>query len=266
MAQDKTLRAQSGDAFSPIANYYDAIMEHVDYARWRYITKSLATLLPHPLCYLDAGCGTGVLMEQLVMSGWNSSGIDLSPAMLRVARHRRKLESLAQADLCALPFREQFHLITCLFDSLNFLLREDLVLAALASFQQALFPGGLLYFDVVTRKMITDHFNNESWVENHGRFSSFWRSTYDGHERLCETRVRINSGSDSVTYERVYDEGFICEAIARSSLTLLTMRDAYTWGKVGKRTTRIDFVAVKGDKQGIAQKFQELEQHIRDSL
>ena len=263
MAENETVSREAGDAFSPIANHYDAIMEHVDYARWRIIVQGLAGMLPRPLMHLDAGCGTGVLMELLAEPGWQSVGIDLSAAMLRVAKYRRALPFLARADICDLPFKERFHLVTCLFDSLNFLLHEDQVHRAMASFQNALLPGGLLYFDVVTRRMITDHFNDETWVENHGRFRSSWKSTYDRDRRLCETRVRINSGEESVTQERVYGEEFLCDALDRAGLTLLAMRDAYTWKKPGRAVTRIDFVAVKKPDRGCAKRFKETEQAIR---
>lgn len=266
MAEIEALNRETGDAFSPIANHYDAIMEHVDYTRWRLIVQGLAGMLPRPLMHLDAGCGTGVLMEQVAEQGWQSVGIDISPTMLRVARCRRELEHLARADLCALPFRNRFHLVTCLFDSLNFLLEEDQVHRAMASFANVLLPGGLLYFDVVTRRMITDHFNNETWVENHGRFRSSWRSTYDRGERLCETRVRINSGEESITRERIYGEEFLCDALTRAGLTLLAMRDAYTWKKPGRAVTRLDFVAVKEPDRTCVKRFMNAEQAIRQNI
>jgi SAM-dependent methyltransferase len=262
MAQNPSLSANAGDAFSPIADYYDAIMNHVDYARWRYVAASLAEMLPRPFLHLDAGCGTGVLLEILRDSGWDSTGVDISPTMLRVAKQKHGLTALAQADVCALPFQEKFHLITCLFDSLNFLLREDLVCQALKSFEQALLPGGILYFDIVTRQMITDHFDNESWTENHSRFKSFWKSAYDRTNRICETRVRINSGEESITYERVYPSEFIADTVAQSGLTLLAMRDAYTWKKPGRRATRLDFVAVRGSGRDVIRSFQKVEKNI----
>lgn len=260
MAQVQSIK--QGDAFSPIANYYDAIMEHVDYDRWHHIAIALAEMLPRPFLHLDAGCGTGVLMERLSRDGWHSTGMDLSPTMLRVARHRRKLPFLAQADLRALPFQDQFHIITCLFDSLNFLLQEEQVRQALQSFCEALADGGVLYFDIVTKRMITDHFNNESWLENHGRFRSAWHSTFDRSKQLCETRVRINSGEESVTRERVYPVEFFRDAIKSAGLKLLSMRDAYTWKAPGRRSTRIDFIAVKGNGRDAEKQFRDIEQRI----
>ena len=110
------------DDFANLARYYDPIMEHVDYDRWFVITTTLAELAPDPFLHLDAGCGTGVLMGMLRKIGWSSVGIDLSLAMLQTGRRRRGSLPVAAADLRALPFRGAVDLMTCLFDSMNFLL------------------------------------------------------------------------------------------------------------------------------------------------
>ena len=264
MAQDAHLnRDGNADAFAPIAAHYDAIMAHVNYERWERIAAILAEGLPRPFRHLDAGCGTGVLLERLAASGWDSVGIDLSATMLAVARGERRLSVLARADLRALPFYEQFDLVTCLFDSMNFLLQEEHIYQALESLQQALRPGGVVYFDVVTKQMIKDHFNNEAWTENHGAFRSYWHSTFDRARQLCETRVRVNAGLASVTRERVYDSDLFRDAIDRAGLTLLAARDAHTWDKPRRRAARIDFIAVKGGGKDAIRRFQQADERIK---
>ncbi|NLO34243.1 MAG: class I SAM-dependent methyltransferase [Candidatus Hydrogenedentes bacterium] len=246
------------DDFQPIAAYYDSIMSHVNYARWGMITEKLGRMYPQPLRHLDAGCGTGTLMEQLMNPNWQAVGIDLSPSMLAVAQ-QRKLKALAVADFCALPFSNQFHLITCLFDSLNFLLEKEQVVQAMTSFYHALQPNGMLYFDIVTQRMIVNHFNNETWEKEHASFRSFWRSTYKRNKKLCETQVRINSGAVSTTKERIYSVDFLVDAIEQSGLTPLFVKDAYNWEKPGHRTTRIDFVALKSKDPAVIESFKQVE-------
>lgn len=251
------------DGFAPIANHYDDIMEHVNYDRWIHVVTALGAMLEEPFRHLEAGCGTGVLMKRLNAYNWNSVGMDLSPAMLRVARHRYSLSPLVQANFCSLPFVEAFQLVTCLFDSLNFLLTEEEFAAAICSFYRVLAPGGILYFDVVTEKMIADHFENTSWTEHHDRFRSSWVSAYKRQTKTCETRVRINSGEESITYERMYSPTYIQEVLQETGFSLLAMRDANNWKKVTKRTTRIDFIAVKGDPDKYRQAFKTADQKIK---
>lgn len=263
MAENKKSIMNMQDGFAPIANHYDEMMEHVDYERWLQIATCVGGMLPFPCRHLEAGCGTGVLMKRLVEGGWDSVGMDLSPAMLHVARQRYGLNRLVQANFCALPFREHFHLVTCLFDSLNFLLTEEAFTEALGSFHKVLAPNGVFYFDVVTEKMIADHFENTSWTENHEKFRTSWVSAYERTTSTCETRVRINSGEESITYERIYPTKFILDTLAETGFELLGIRDANTWKEPTRRTTRIDFVAVKGDAGQYQKAFKQVDKKIR---
>ena len=264
MVEDEKIITARCDAFAPIANHYDDIMAHVNYARWLHVATTLGAMLPAPFRQLDAGCGTGVLLKRLGDYKWDSVGMDLSAAMLRVACHRHALPRLVQGNFRALPFLERFMMITCLFDSLNFLLSESQFSQAMASFYQALQPGGVFYFDVVTERMIANHFENTSWTEDHGRFKSAWASSYAHQTQTCETRVRINSGNESVTWERVYPIKFILETVAQAGFSLLAIRDATTWKEPTKRAMRIDFIVVKGDADLYRKAFKIVDKTIKE--
>jgi len=251
------------DPFLDLARYYDPIMQHVDYQRWYLIATRLAHMFPRSFRHLDAGCGTGTLIGMLRQAGWNSVGIDLSFAMLHTGRKRRGALPLAVADLRALPFHESIDCITCLFDSLNFLLEESDVCRALAGFSTALSAGGLLYFDVVTERMVTDHFQGQRWTEDNGRFKSTWSSSYDRKAMICDTRVRVNRGEDSLIRERIYPQKFIEKAIRGAGLALLATYDANTGQSPTRRTTRIDFIAAKSDSRQWHRQFKQVLAEIR---
>jgi len=56
---------------------------------------------------LDVGCGTGLHLELYALSGCRISGIDLSSAMLEIARKRLGDEAdLREADAIELPFED----------------------------------------------------------------------------------------------------------------------------------------------------------------
>jgi SAM-dependent methyltransferase len=242
-ALDTDRAARQQDAFAELARYYDPIMLHVDYARWKRVASGLADLLPRPLQHLDAACGTGVFLDAVATYGWCSVGVDLSPAMLAAARHRDRHHPYAVADLRALPFLGTFDLVTCLFDSVNFLLDEEDLCAALAGMARALRPGGVLYFDIITERMVLDYFEGRSWAENNGRFDSTWTSTYDRQSRLSITNVRISSGAEGTIYERVYTLDRVQHAVVNAGLELVAVMDAETFRAPNKKTSRIDLVA-----------------------
>jgi len=232
------------DIFEGLAAHYDALMTHVNYDRWFHVSGALAELLPRGFIHVDAGCGTGVLLERARRAGWHSVGVDLSPSMLAVLRKTRGALPCAVGDLRVLPVRNA-HLITCLFDSMNFLLEHEDIERAIRSFSGALRDGGLLYFDVVTERMMLDHFAGQMWTETHGRIRTTWSSEYDSDTGICETWVRVNTGAESSTRERAYDFDFLVESINKVGLTLLGAYDAENWKAPTRRTCRIDFIVAK---------------------
>jgi len=233
------------DAFRELAGYYDPIMEHVDYARWEHIAARLAEYLPAAFTHLDAGCGTGVLLAALGKRGWRSTGIDLSGGMLRAARKADRARHIAQADFRALPFGPRFDLVTCLFDSINFLTGDGDLELALAEFARTLRPGGILYFDVVTEEMVTQYFEGPEWSEEHAGFQTSWHTEYSRESQIAETTIRIGYSVHSVVRERVYAVEFIQSALANAGLQFLAHYDVENHRAPGPSTTRIDFIAAK---------------------
>ena len=238
------------DVFEGLAAHYDALMTHVNYDRWFHVTGVLAGLLPRGFVHVDAACGTGVLLERARRAGWHSVGVDISRSMLAVLKRNRGTLPCAVGDLRALPVQGA-HLITCLFDSMNFLLEHEEVERALRQCAAALRNGGLLYFDVVTERMMLDHFANQTWTETQGGFRTTWANHYDPDTRICETWVRVNTGAESSTRERAYDLEFLLEALENAGLTLLGAFDADNWKPPTRRTCRIDFIAAKNPTQDL---------------
>lgn len=251
------------DTFSELARYYDPLMAHVDYERWFLITTALADLLPEEFRHLDACCGTGTLLEKLHEIGWKSVGVDLSADMLCAGRMKRETHSLAVADIRALPFKGSIDYITCLFDSINFLLEEDSVRQAFKGFSDALTEDGVLYFDIVTERMVTKHFEGQTWQEDNGTFTSVWSSSFDRATAISETEIRLRGGPVSTLRERIYSQSFIEEALSDAGLTLLGAYEAGHWKRVRRGTTRIDFVAMKGSSVGREKRFKAVRKNIR---
>lgn len=248
------------DPFEDLARYYDPIMEHVDYARWFDMTTMLAEqLLPHEVCCLDAACGTGTLLEMFKTYQWEVYGFDLSRGMLHTARKLHPDIPVFQGDLRALPCEGRFDVITCLFDSINFLLEKADVYQALSAFYTALKPGGMLYFDMVTERMVTRHFDGQEWTEENGGFVTRWSSSFDKETALAATGVRVNSMKEAVIQERIFEQDVFEQGLAAAGFTLLAARDVRTWKKPARRTTRIDYVALKQPSSQQRRAYQRLE-------
>lgn len=100
---------------------------------------------------IDLGCGSGILAEQLSAAGFDVLGIDVSPALValarrRVPRGRFRVESLLTAELPSCIA------IAAIGECFNYLFDErhslEGVRQVLGRACEALLPGGLLLFDV----------------------------------------------------------------------------------------------------------------------
>jgi len=235
------------DMFDEIARYYDPIMAHVDYDRWFMVVTELSAMLEPGFRHLDAACGTGVLLKMLRRTGWRSMGIDLSHAMLRAAGKNGIAPPAAVADMRALPFAGAFDYVTCLFDSMNFLVALKDVQQALHAFYAVMAPNSLLYFDVVTERMVQDHYADDEWIEDNGRFTTTWRNHYDHKRKVIICDIRVNTGRACHLIERIYRREQLEHAATKAGFRLLHVCDAHAWRPPTKKTVRMDFLAVKGD-------------------
>jgi ubiquinone/menaquinone biosynthesis C-methylase UbiE len=95
--------ADGHDAYGRIARFYDAVLEPLNAPLRRTV---VAFHPPVPgMRVLDVGCGTGAHLDAYVESGAVCTGVDMSPAMLAVARERLgTTATLDVADATNLPY------------------------------------------------------------------------------------------------------------------------------------------------------------------
>ncbi len=92
---------------------------------------------------IDMGCGPGQVAAYLTTQGRWTVGLDLTPAMLAIARQRNPMLPLVYSDVLALPLRRSAVDGIVAWYSLHNLPRAVLP-AALCEFRWALRPGGVL--------------------------------------------------------------------------------------------------------------------------
>lgn len=146
--------AQDGDSaatFDRFARYYDDDYRH--YADDVDALLALAEEASGPV--LELGCGTGRLLLPLAQAGHTLTGVDISPALLAVARrklaqaHLLDQVTLVEGDLrrLALP-RRDFGFAFFTSNTLMHLTTPGAQLAALTNAARHLRPGGRLLVDL----------------------------------------------------------------------------------------------------------------------
>ncbi len=120
--------------------WYVALREYV--LDWLHLTDTMPRAV---LTMLDAGCGTGGMLERLMLYG-TAIGIDLAPHAVRIARTRRKC-LVAQGSLVTLPFADETFDVAVSLDVLSDL-GVAIEAAALDELCRTLRPGGRLLLNL----------------------------------------------------------------------------------------------------------------------
>jgi SAM-dependent methyltransferase len=161
---------------------YDAFTAHHDYERW--LPRLVALARRHGLQgrrLLDVACGTGKSFLPMLRAGWEVTGCDLSPSMLRRAQSKaRGAARLELADMRDLPNFGSFDLVWVIDDAINHLLSRSELESCLRGLARNLAPGGRVLFDVNTLHTYRT-FYAETEVLDRGR----WRLTWRGHGSLA---------------------------------------------------------------------------------
>ena len=102
---------------------------------------------------LDLGCGAGRLAIELSAKGYAVTGVDKSPAMLKIARRnadeRQVKLRLLRSQLSDLKVAGRFDAAYSVQDPFNYILEEKELSDSLARLKSLLRPGGVLVVDIM---------------------------------------------------------------------------------------------------------------------
>jgi ubiquinone/menaquinone biosynthesis C-methylase UbiE len=232
---------------------------------WPRYSAQMARILPTvlerfgvwPMKILDLACGEGTFAVAMANMGLRVTGVDLSPDMLEIARQRAATEGVRvrflHQDMRFLRLRGRFDLVTCWFDSLNYLLEIDDLSRAFAGVSRVLDDNGVFVFDVNTiRGLAVEWVREPSYVHmNSG--DSFLVSVpqYDAAVKIASLHIIGFAREDKrwVRIDEVHRErGYTLKEI-RQCLKRAGLRELACWAsldrmeKPKRNTARVWFVA-----------------------
>ncbi len=118
----------------------------------------------HHGCVIDLGCGAGPLARLLGDAGFEVLGFDVSRPLVRLAHARAPRATIRTANIQRLSL-PRAHAITAVGEVLQYCPpnRDAYPLPRfLAKARQALLPGGMLFFDLITEPIEPAHQNYEA--------------------------------------------------------------------------------------------------------
>ena len=209
---------------------------------------------------LDLCCGTGTALKLLSDEGLMMSGLDQSAEML--ARAKEKLRgrpiSLYRQSLPRFKITDdhikgryyRFGVVTCFYDSLNYLLTQRDLQAAFRSVYAHLEPGGFFIFDMNTEEALKVLWGDVVYSGVRDDLAWIWRNEYDETKKsadICATFfVKKGRGwerFDEVHTERAYENGVIKRLLKEAGLQIKGFYRCYTFERPTRKTNRIAVVA-----------------------
>jgi SAM-dependent methyltransferase len=203
----------------------------------------------------DIGCGTGRLLLHLSSHCTVLYGVDSSAEMLDEARRRtedKNIQFLRQ-DLQELRLPRPVDLITCTFDTLNYLTTPGRLRRALQRIRYNLRDGGHVVFDLITG---AGERGRRRFIRQRVRLrdaDATWAVAIDGRRSLSRVDMQwLSRGNDGrlrrwreVHLQRWYPLPWLCALLARCGLSVRGIHDAVSYEPASARTWWAHFVACK---------------------
>ena len=150
-----------------------------------------------PSSLLDVACGEGSFAVGMAKLGYEVTGMDQSQRMIDLANDRAHKEGVDVRfhveDMRTIPYRREFDLVTCFFDSLNYLLNIRDLHQTFKGVFQALVPGGFFIFDMNTiYGLAVDWMREETYIQNEAKdFIEIHRQSYDYENQIATMDITI---------------------------------------------------------------------------
>ena len=142
----------TNNSYKKFGYYYDEVMAELNYDLW---LEFIEPYLNKNDSILDLACGSGTFATMCKLKGYNVIGLDLSESIIEIANEKKKINRLDipfyVADMTNFNLGKKFNVITCFFDSVNFLKDKNQINKMFDCVYKHLENGGYFIFDVFSK-------------------------------------------------------------------------------------------------------------------
>lgn len=195
------------NSYKRFAYFYDEVTSSLNYYLW---FEFVEPYLKKGDSVLDLACGTGTFLSILYMNGYKCEGLDLSEEIIEIANEKKKINrfdiDFHVNDMTNFRMNKKYDMITCFFDSINFLKTKNDINKMLDCVQAHLKEGGYFICDIFSKEMMKEYSNNEIH-EDYETFKIDWTTIKATPTSLKHT-INISEFDDcfkEIYYEYYYD-------------------------------------------------------------
>ena len=177
---------------------------------------------------LDIACGTGTLALELAHCRHIVHGVDLSPEMISVAKSKSLgLSNLTFAiqDMVRFKVDGKFDLVTCTFDSINYILKPSYLRKMFFSVAAVLPERGLFVFDSNTKQLYLSQSGETLKRELTGQ-SFLQHCRYDSTLNWATIVFSFSDGTYEIHKQRPYDYDELAPLLKRAGFRVLHL---FSW-------------------------------------
>jgi len=176
---------------SELAEYYDVMRQYRDYDKeCQFADDLIQKHHPGTKKVLDICCGTGEHAIRMTKLGYEVTGIDLSPDMLKLAAKKAKRADVSIEFRCTdvneLDFKARFQAAYCLGYTFLYMTTDSKVMNFFAAIRKSLSTGGLLLVDFINGLSLIKDFQRDKFMYQHDNTTifQFEQSSLDKARRI----------------------------------------------------------------------------------
>ncbi len=179
---------------------YEDFAEVYSSSKYTEFSKAMADILPDLLerfdvegkKLLDIACGEGTFAVKMAEKGYDVVGIDLSRKQIEIAKEKGVDEEIdfEVQDMRELSFQERFDVVTCWYDSLNYILDKEDLRQVFKGVYDSLRDGGIFVFDMNTIYVMEEVWDEQTMVkEDSSEIFDMIEQNYDEEKHITSMKL-----------------------------------------------------------------------------
>ena len=236
--------------YEKLSLVYNGLMKNVDYNNWsNYILGIAEEYIEDRAKVLELAAGNCKMAELITRRFKNFIGTDISFEMLKSSENN-KLKKIC-CDMTELPLKEKFDFIFSAFDSVNYLLKQKILLKLFQEVYLILNDNGIFTFDVSLENNSLKFLIGKKTEDYYNGFSFTRTNKYNRTKRIHYNRFIIRNDSGFIAKEvhrqKIYDIQTYFKLAEKAHLNIAECYECFTFNDLKPESERVQFVMRKSN-------------------